>query len=174
MMKRGDVLASGVEQSSKLLARYLEGFDDGNRVRQMPGLPNHAAWTMGHLAYVMHRAAERIDGMQVPEDDFIDGAESGDAMRFGVESVALGSTVTSDSKRYPSWARCREIFEASVQRLSIALREADDAALDATKDWGKAKTTAHDLASRMVFHTGAHGGQLIDLRRALNMPRVVG
>lgn len=173
-MRRGEVLASGVEQSAFLLGRYLQGFDDNNRAAQAPGLPNHAAWTLGHLAYVMHRAAERVDGLPLPKMDFIEGAQDGDANHFGVEGVTLGSTVTGDPERYPTWDRCRAIFDASLKRLCHVLRHASEAELDAQRDWGKVKTTMHDLASRMVFHNGTHTGQLIDLRRALGMPKVVG
>ena len=66
------------------------------------------------------------------------------------------------------------IFEASLKRFCHVLRHASDAELDAPRDWGANKTTAHDLASRMVFHVGTHTGQLIDLRRALKMSKVVG
>ncbi len=173
-MKRGEVLAQGVEQSAFLLGRYLQGFDDENRIAQAPGMPNHAAWALGHLAYVTNRAADRVDGKPLPEADFIDGAKDGDADHFGQESVALGSVVTADPARYPSWERCNAIFEASVARLCHVLRNASDEQLDAPRAWGSTKTTAHDLASRMVFHIGTHTGQIIDLRRALNMPKVVG
>ena len=173
-MKRGHVLASGVRQSASLIGRYLKGFDDSNRLAQAPDVPNHAAWTLGHLAYVMHRAAERVDGKPLPDGDFIEGAADGDAKRFGVESVALGSVVTADPGRYPTWDRCQAVFDAALDRLCTVLESASDDELDAERAWGSVTTTAHDLASRMVFHNGMHTGQIVDLRRALGMPRLVG
>src|SRR5256885_8582910 len=44
-----------------------------NHTAQPPGLPNHLAWSLGHLALAMHRAAERIDGAPVPGGDFAPG-----------------------------------------------------------------------------------------------------
>ena len=43
-------LAEAIGSTRELLVRYLQGFDDANATAQAPGLPNHAAWTLGHLA----------------------------------------------------------------------------------------------------------------------------
>jgi hypothetical protein len=60
-----------VVQSRDLLKRYLRGFDDSNSTLQAPGLPNHLAWTLGHLAINLHRTAERFDKQPLPASDFI-------------------------------------------------------------------------------------------------------
>ena len=57
----GASLAEGIEMSSVLFKRFLPGFDESNRTRQAPGLPNHLAWTLGHLAMVLNRIAEKLD-----------------------------------------------------------------------------------------------------------------
>jgi hypothetical protein len=175
-MKRNELLASGVEQSCMLLSRFLPGFSDANHTKQAPGLPNHCAWCLGHLALTMHRVAGMIDGGGLPLEAFIEGSDRGDARRFGVESVAFGSTPTDDPSRYPAFARCVEVLDEAAARLAGALRAADDAKLEKAVAWGKAQTptTPGELALRMVFHNGVHCGQLTDLRRALGMGRVLG
>ena len=64
-----DLLADSVLASSALLSRYLVGFNDQNRTTQAPGLPNHAAWCLGHLSLTMHRACDygcRTCGVMIP------------------------------------------------------------------------------------------------------------
>ena len=54
-----------------------------------------------------------------------------------------------------------------------ALRAADDRALDTETPWGASTTTIAALAMRMMYHNGTHAGEIIDLRRALGMGRVL-
>jgi uncharacterized protein YbjT (DUF2867 family) len=74
-MNRGHLLADAVETSRVLLARYFPGFTDANRTSQAPGLPNHFAWCLGHLALTMHRVAGMIDGGPLPGDAFVEGEQ---------------------------------------------------------------------------------------------------
>ncbi|MFG0326337.1 MAG: DinB family protein [Phycisphaerales bacterium JB037] len=167
-------LARAVRTSSPLLLRFLGGFDESNRTTQAPGLPNHAAWTLGHLALTLHRAAERLDGSGLPERDFIAGAAAGDAERFGSESVAFGSRPVDEPGRYPSLERSRAIFEGAVDRLANGIGTSSRERLAQSEPWGRAETTMGDLIVRMIVHNGTHAGQLADLRRALGMPPVIG
>jgi hypothetical protein len=166
-----DMLADAVIASAAMLSRYLAGFDDHNRTRQAPGLPNHAAWCLGHLALTMHRASERFGGEAVlPTLDFNVGSPRGDSSRFGTESVGFGSTPVDDPSCYPEWARCVAIFEAATQRLATAIRSASDAAImKPLPFFGGESLCAWHAAPRIVFHNGTHCGQLADLRRALGM-----
>lgn len=168
-MTRGEMLARAVIDSGELLRRYLAGFDDSNCTTQAPGLPNHAAWCLGHCALTMHRAAECLDGGARPAAHFIDGADRGDVNRFGTESVSFDSRPTDDPKRYPGLARSTAIFDAACRRLAHAARTIDDSRLDGITRWGRAETPISGLVSRMVFHNGTHCGQIVDLRRALRL-----
>ena len=38
--------------------------------------------------------------------------------------------------------------------------------------WGGQKVTRARLICRVVFHNGTHAGQILDLRRALGMPKL--
>ena len=172
-MTRQEMLAQSVETSRVLLARYFKGFDDSNLVKQAPGLPNHFAWTLGHLAMIIHRTAERFEGLApgpLPEADFVTGdGRAGDDRRYDTEAVAFASTPVAAPKLYPNCKRCIEIFDNSVARLARAIRSTDDARLDSVIKWFTGEVTLWQLATRMVFHNGTHCGQLADLRRVLGL-----
>jgi hypothetical protein len=171
-MNRGRLLAQGIVSSRDLLERFIVGFDDTNRTRQAPNLPNHFAWTLGHLSYIQNRMAERIDKKPIPADQFVEGLR-GDSTRFAIESVAFKSEPIDDLAVYPTFDRCVAIWRASIDRISLALERADDAALDSMTPWGAVEVPVWTLGQRMAFHNGTHAGQLIDLRRALGFPRVL-
>jgi hypothetical protein len=169
-MTEGELLSSAVAQSRDLFKRYLRGFGDHNHLSQAPALPNHVAWTLGHLAITLHRSAERFDGGPLPTSDFVKGGgASGDADHYDTEAVSFGSKPSPDREHYPSFARCVAIFDAAIDRMVAALLSADDAKLASKTKWGQGETTLRDMGARMVFHNGTHAGQLADLRRALGM-----
>lgn len=169
-----DLLADAVLASASLLSRYLAGFDDENRTKQAPGLPNHAAWCLGHLAMTMHRASERFGAeAQLPVADFITGSPRGDAERFGTESVGFGSAPADDPSCYPSWARSVAIFDAATKRLAATVRSAStEALMKPSQFFGGAVLPTWQAVPRAVFHNGTHCGQIADLRRALGMKSV--
>ncbi len=177
MLRAQDVLSEGVRSTKGLLARYLVGFDESTRVVQPPGLPNHVAWSLGHLAVTLHRVAERLDGLPMPERDITNSIEARGvpATSFHRDDVAFGSAPAMDHERYPSLARCQEIYSAACDRLADALRDASDEALAAPTVWGAPGTPPipmHLLVARMIFHNGAHTGQIADTRRALGFRSV--
>lgn len=171
-----DILADSVLASAVLLSRYLVGFGDHNRTKQAPGLPNHAAWCLGHLALTMHRACERFGAEAVlPPSDFLVGTLRGNADHFGTESIGFGSTPADDPSAYPIWARTLAIFDTATQRLVHTVRSADDAAIaKPTPFFGGATLPAWHAVPRAVFHNGTHCGQIADLRRALGMGPIFG
>lgn len=178
-MNRGQLLAHGIISSRDLLERFFANFDDSNRTRQAPNLPNHFAWTLGHLAYIQNRMAERLDKKPLPADQFIEGTVAGspprgDSTRFAVESVAFKSDPVDDPAAYPTFDRCIAIWRASVDRIAAAIEHADDATLDSMTPWGASQIPLWALGQRVAFHNGTHAGQLADLRRGLGFPRVLG
>jgi len=153
-------LADAVTGTAPLLARYLVGFDDDNATAQAPGLPNHVAWTLGHLALTMHRAAERIAGEHTD-------------LGWDPEPFVFGSRPTERRDDYPPLNELIARFQRAIDLFAATLRAASDRDLDREIQWGSSFTTVRDLAMRMVFHNGTHCGQLVDLRRALGMPGVI-
>ncbi|MEQ8770829.1 MAG: DinB family protein [Phycisphaerales bacterium] len=179
MSARSETIANAITESLPLFERYLAGFGDANRTSQAPGLPNHAAWTLGHLALYARRAADLVEGhdgpQPLPDTDFVTGdGRAGDARRFDTESVCFGSTAVDDPAIYPAWDRCVGICRSGYERLAHAVSGSSDARLDRAVAWGSTGCTAERLAARMVFHLGTHTGQLIDLRRGLGMPALFG
>jgi hypothetical protein len=170
-MSTQSTLADAVLLSKTLLSRYLAGFTDENHTRQAPSLPNHVAWTLGHLSLTMQRVAEKLDGKPVPPSDFAPSGSPPTA--FNPESVAFGSAPAQNASSYPSLARCTAIFNAACDRLAAATRAASDAQLHQTTKWGAGlDVTLESLVARMVFHNGTHTGQIADLRRALGFKSI--
>lgn len=171
MLRTQDVLADGIVITKQLLGRYLAGFDDTNRARQAPTLPNHVAWNLGHLALTMNRAAENLDGKPVPPEDLSPTPREG---AFHTETIAFGSKPTDDPSHYPPMARCVAIFEKACDRMGAAVRAASDEQLTKTVKWGPGEIPLYMLAMRMIYHNGTHTGEIADLRRALGFKRVLG
>jgi hypothetical protein len=177
MATRGEMLAWMIETSKPLTTRYFAGFNDANRATQLPHLPNHFAWTLGHCSLTMHRLAEKLDGTPLPPGDFEVGVARGAGSppdRFGTEGVAFGSSPISESDAYPTVARCIEVFESASDRLAAAVRAATDQRLEAPEQWGKAELPMSDLIVRVNLHNSMHSGQLVDLRRGLGLARIIG
>ncbi|MEL7472531.1 MAG: DinB family protein [Planctomycetota bacterium] len=172
-MPDATTLAQAFRDAVPLFTRFLDGFDDTNRTTQAPGLANHAAWTLGHVALYLHRGAEAFDGLALPETDFIP-SELGALDQFGTESVSFGSEPADEPDRYPTWARCEAVFRAAAERYALAVERATPEQLSGEVKWGSGTTLGAALAVRHIVHMSNHTGQLIDLRRALGMPRVVG
>jgi hypothetical protein len=173
-MKAQDVLADTVLASRDLLSRFLDGFTDENRTRQAPHLPNHVGWTLGHLAFTLNRAAAHIDGNPLPASDFTEeDGQTGGRERYTAAEIRIGSEPVDDPGRYPSLARGRAIFEAGCVRLASAVRQANARTLNRQVDWGTQKLSLWALVNRVIFHNGMHAGQVVDLRRALGMERII-
>ena len=153
-------LADAISATEGLLTRYLDGFNDRNAVSQVPNLPNHVAWSVGHLALTMHRAAERISGKT-------------HELGYAPEPFAFGSQPTASARDYPPLQELVQRFHKSITLLADAVRNTSDEGLKRSVPWGATTTSVRDLAMRMVFHNGTHAGQIVDLRRALGMPQVI-
>lgn len=161
-----------VRYSGPVLTRFVAGFTDASRTRQAPGLPNHAAWILGHTAYTMHRLADQFGEEGLPPSDFTDDEAGAD--RFNRASVRLDSIPQDDPAAYPSLDRCMAIFEAAVQRLARTVEQAPLEMFDTSVAWGGTERTLDELVMRVSLHNATHAGQLCDLRRALGMGRVFG
>lgn len=174
-MSRQLAYAALLRESRALCARYFAGFDDTNRTAQPASLPNHFAWSLGHLAYTMNRVAEKLDGKTLPDSEFIEGGTptgGGDPRRFASKSVTMGSTPVNDPAQYPTADRCVEIFDTACERCAAAYEHATDEALERDTPWGNVTIKLWQLAPRMAFHNGAHTGQIADLRRALGFKSI--
>lgn len=171
-------LAHTLRSSAPMLKQYLVGFDDANRTTQAPGLPNHAAWILGHCAYTMGRLAERAGGPSIPSDFFV-GASGGDGRRgsegrFDADAVAFGSKPTDEPDLWPTLDVCIECFDEAIETLADTIAGATDEDLADSIAWGSAEFPLKDLVIRVSLHNAMHAGQLTDLRRALGMKLIKG
>lgn len=184
-MNRQDLLAESILSTKVLLGRYLAGFTDVTHVRTVPGLPNHVAWSLGHLSITMYRAGALMkaaaqpgapaDPAPFPAGTFVTGdgtRGSRDKGCFDTEAVSFGSSPEERHDRYPTLTRCTEIYNGACDDLAKIVRALPDAAFDTPVRWGQAETPVWALCTRMVFHNGFHTGQIADLRRALGLKSV--
>jgi hypothetical protein len=178
MSTRGELLADVVLLNKQMLGRYLVGFNDVTAVRQTPDLPNHLAWTLGHLALTMHKVAAAVEGnpsTPLPAKDFVNGggfAGSRDRGVIDADAVGFGSKPEERHDRYPTLARCTEIFNNACDRLAAAVRGCDDGSLEKLMPWGNGEMPVWAIVARMTFHNGFHTGQIADLRRALGFKSI--
>ncbi|MEE2718454.1 MAG: DinB family protein [Planctomycetota bacterium] len=174
-MNGPEMLARAIDATEGLLLRFVADIDDDERATQLPGLPNHVIWTLGHCAMTMNRLASMLDGEPLPESDFVAGdGTAGDAERFDTESVRFDSTPVPDADCYPGMERGRAVYAAACRRLAGVVRSMGEDELDGTLDWHGTPVPIADLVLRVGFHNGAHAGQILDLRRGLGKPRVIG
>ena len=66
-----------------------------------------------------------------------------------------------------------ECFNAAIKRLAAAARSSSPDILAEEVSMHGAALTRGELILRMCFHNGFHAGQLGDLRRTLEMPRII-
>ncbi len=173
-MRGPEMLAKVIESTEGFLIRFVADVDEDARATQMPGLPNHVIWVLGHCAMTMNRLASLIDGEPLPASDYVHGdGTKGDTQRFDTQSVCFDSVPSADARLYPSMERGRVVYADACRRLAGVVRSLDDAALDSTIDWHDIPVRVEDLVMRVGFHNGAHAGQILDLRRAMGLPRVI-
>lgn len=169
-MRTQDILAESLLTARTLFARFYKNFDDTNHTKQATNLPNHFAWTLGHAAWVIQKNANHLDGRGLLESDF--GTDD-PRTKYDPDRIAPGAVPVDDPSKYPSCARCIEIFDSSVDRIAAGLRSASDETLEKLVPWVGGQMPLAHVPIRLAFHTGLHAGQLTDLRRALNLGYVI-
>lgn len=128
-------------------------------VEQPAGVPNHAAWTLGHVIVSCQGiAAELATGPWLPDD--------WEAL-FG-----YGSTPLPDRSRYPSKAELLAALADAASRLRHILLAADPSALNRSLPDDTIPSMRHLLLQVVVAHTAYHAGQLAVWRRAIGKESV--
>jgi hypothetical protein len=142
------------------LREQVADLSDRQMTFQPEGVPNHPAWTIGHLVFI----AQAIGGVA--------GLESW----LNAEWVRLfgpGSTPISDAGAYPSKETLLAALNDAEERLADAIRDLDEAALDrpfpdpAYKDIFP--TVRHAFTQVLIGHTSFHVGQISVWRRAVGL-----
>lgn len=146
------------ERTLAFMQESVADLSDEDMVLQPAGVPNHAAWTLGHVIHSCHAMAGEL-GVEpwLPSE-----WES----QFG-----YGSSPTALVSQHPSKSALLAALAEASHRLRSALREMDEAALAGPLPDEKVRdmlpTKGHALLQVVAAHTAFHAGQLAVWRRAI-------
>jgi uncharacterized damage-inducible protein DinB len=123
---------------------------------------NHAAFTIGHLAWATDLALGMLG--QTPA-----GAAE------WKELFGMGAKPLADRSKYPAKAALLKALEEAHVRLAAAVAKASPEALAQPapeRMRGRFPTMGHTLLALMTSHEASHLGQLSAWRRAMGLPSV--
>ncbi len=163
-MKQADLIRAGavnLNYGRKLVADIA---DEQMSAQPAPGMSmNHAAWVLGHLAYVA--------------DSMISVFDEKPAMSKEWKTLFnLASKPIADRAAYPSKAELLAAYEQAYARLSGIVAEASEETLSREFPNPKLRDSLPTIGIAMIHvlgsHHGLHLGQLSAWRRALGLPPV--
>lgn len=130
---------------------------------QPKDLPNHPAWTLGHVATSCALGASFF-GVEMPFS------------KNWIDLYKKGSTPLAERQSYPSKAELLKTLEQQHKILAEAISNADPKLLtsqlpDETRRQRFPKT-GDFICFLMTAHESIHIGQLADWRRAMGMDRI--
>ena len=145
------------EITTEFIQKSVADLSDDEMVVQPAGVPNHAAWTLGHIVYSCQEiAAELGSDRWLPETW---------KSEFG-----YGSTPVPDSNKYPTKAEMLNLLAAAISRLRQSLLNAGDSVWQRRLADDQLPTMADMLLQVVLAHTAYHAGQLAVWRRAIGKP----
>jgi uncharacterized damage-inducible protein DinB len=154
-------LVSCFERTVAFLQESVADLSDDDMVLQPPGVPNHAAWTFGHVIHTCEAMAGELGVEPWLPGDW--------EARFG-----YGSSPTAVVSHYPGKAALLAALGEASQRLRTALLGMDRAALAEPLPDEQLRemlpTKGHALLQVVAAHTAYHAGQLAAWRRAIGRP----
>jgi len=151
------------ERTVAFMQESVADLSDEEIVLQPAGVPNHAAWTLGHIIFSCQAMAGEL-GVKpwLPRD-----WES----QFG-----YGSSPAAVVSQHPRKATLLAALGEASERLRTALLELEESALAEPLPDEKARlvlpTKGHALLQVVAAHTAYHAGQLAVWRRAIGRPAV--
>jgi hypothetical protein len=154
-----DELIRSFESTVRFVVQSVDDLSDEDMIRQPPGVPNHAMWTMGHIVHSCQGMATELGVEPWLHEEW----ESA----FG-----YGSTPSPDGELYPGKAEMKALFADAAIRLCDAVRSADESTLGRTLPDEDFPTLGHILFQVVAAHTAYHAGQLAVWRRAMGKESV--
>lgn len=134
--------------------------NEDQMVRQTDGLPNHPAWTIGHLIYSAQMIGEEIG---IPA--WLDEA--------WLELFRTGTTPQADRCIYPSKDELLDALSSASARLSQRLQKMTDDELAGPLPDERYRSTfptlGHAVLHILTVHTATHVEQLSAWRRAMGL-----
>jgi hypothetical protein len=151
--------------NAAMLRKGVADVRDERMCHQHVNLPNHPAWTVGHLTMVRVNVAGLLGKpTEVVDKDWL--------ARFNP-----GSTPACDAAAYPTKADLLRIFDAAQANLEAALLATNETALAGPHPLERLRdrfpTLGHLALTLVTTHDGLHIGQLTDWRRAEGLPRLL-
>ena len=146
------------ERTVAFMQESVADLSDEDIVLQPPGVPNHAAWTLGHVIHSCQAMAGEL-GVEpwLPRD-----WES----QFG-----YGSSPMALVSQHPSKAALLAMLAEASHRLRTALLGMDETALAEPLPDERVReilpTKGHAILQVVAAHTAFHAGQLAAWRRAI-------
>lgn len=151
-------LVNCLERTVAFLRDSVADLSDGDMVLHPPGVPNHAAWTLGHVIHSFEATAGEIGVEPWLPGDW----ES----RFG-----YGSSPAAVAAGNPGKAALVKALEEASDRLRAALLSIDVATLAEPLPDKAVRamlpTKGHALLQIIAAHTAFHAGELAVWRRAI-------
>ena len=149
--------SANVEYAKRLVADIP---DDKMAAQPVEGM-NHAAWVLGHLAYVFDSMIGVWDEKPVMSAEW-------------KELFNLSSKPLPDRAKYPSKAALFEAYEKAYQRIVDKVKAASPESLARDFPNPRLRATLPTVGMAMVHiltsHQGIHLGQLSAWRRAQGLP----
>lgn len=143
------------------LREQIEDVPQRRMTFQPLGVPNHPAWTIGHLVFIAQAIGEVL-GLKPWLDDVW-------AKTFGP-----GSEPVADEAVYPEKAELLAALNVVERLLTDSIRDLEDSALDRAFPDAEFEdvfpTVRHALTQVLVGHTSFHIGQISVWRRACSLP----
>ena len=137
--------------------------DDQMCAQPVPGRAvNHAAFLLGHLAWVNDSVASQLAGAAPQLSDW-------------KEVYGMGAKPGTDRSCYRSKAELLQVLEDSHRRLAEAFSNATPEVLAQPapeRMRGRFRTVGDVAVGMMTIHHGTHNGQMSAWRRALGWPAV--
>ena len=149
-----DELIRVFEGTVRFVEQAVEDLTEEEMVRQPPGVPNHATWTLGHIIYSCQGMATELGGAPWLPDDW----ES----KYG-----YGSTPRAEQQEYLRKAQMVALLADAKTRLCHTLRGVNASVLRRSIPGETFPTMGDLLLQVVVAHTAYHAGQLAVWRRAM-------
>ncbi len=133
----------------------------GQMTQQPTGVPNHPAWTIGHLAHSFDAVGQEV------------GLPTRLPNTWG-DTYGTGSRPETVAQAYPPKQDLLELLDDGHRRIRDRLNTMDDDALCAPLPDEELRTTLPTLGDALLHiligHTAAHLGQLAVWRKAMGLP----
>ena len=153
-------LLSTFNSTMKFMEQSVVDLSDRQMVEQPAGVPNHAAWTLGHIIYGCQEMAGALGIEEWLPREW--------PTLFGTDTIPL-----ADVSRYPNKSALLALLKESASRLENALLATNESALAQPLPDEQCReilpTMGHALLQVMAAHTAFHAGQLSVWRRAIGL-----